>query len=141
MGSFALDPLAIAGDAQKIYSTYKIREEVEQVFDTYKSEEDFATTGMHSSETQEACLFLNHLSVTMAYRVYNVLRRNNALKKYAAVKTPETYLWDVRVTNVGDGWRLEPIPKSSRGAIEAMGLTAPESLPLPEPPPAHQSMD
>lgn len=140
-GTVCLKTSLMDGDAQKIYSTYKIREEVEQVFDTYKSEEDFATTGMHSSETQEACLFLNHLSVTMAYRVYNVLRRNNALKKYAAVKTPETYLWDVRVTNVGDGWRLEPIPKSSRGAIEAMGLTAPESLPLPEPPPAHQSMD
>ena len=115
--------------AQDLYSTYKIREEVEQLFDTYKSEEDFGTTGMHSSETQEACLFLNHLSVMMAYRVYNVLRKNKALKKYAAVKTPETYLWDVRVTNVGDGWQLEPIPKSSRCALEALGLTAPETLP------------
>ena len=84
---------------------------------------------MHSAETQEACLFLNHLSIMMAYRVYNVLRKNGALKRYAAVKTPETYLWDVRVTNVGDGWQLEPIPKASRKAIEALGLTPPETLP------------
>jgi len=65
----------------------------------------------------------------MAYRVYNTLRENGALKKYAAVKTPETYLWEVRVTNVGEGWQLEPIPKASRNALEALGLTPPESLP------------
>ena len=116
------------GDARTVYSTYKIREEVEQLFDTYKAVEDFNTTGMHSSETQEACLFLNHLSIMMAYRVYSVLRKNGALKRYASVKTPEIYLWDVRVTNAGDGWQMEPIPKASCGAIEALGLTAPESL-------------
>lgn len=127
-GTICLKTSLMEGSAQDLYSTYKIREEVEQLFDTYKSEEDFGTTGMHSSETQEACLFVNHLSVMMAYRVYNVLRKNKALKKYAAVKTPETYLWDVRVTNVGDGWQLEPIPKSSRCAMEALGLTAPETL-------------
>ena len=128
-GTICLKTSLMDGDARAVYSTYKIREEVEQLFDTYKAEEDFNTTGMHSSETQEACLFLNHLSIMMAYRVYNALRRNGALKKYAAVKTPEIYLWDVRVTNVGDGWQLEPIPKASREAIEALGLAAPESLP------------
>lgn len=128
-GTICLKTSLMEGDAKAIYSTYKTREEVEQLFDTYKAEEDFNTTGMHSSETQEACLFLNHLSIMMAYRVYNVLRKNGALKRYAAVKTPETYLWEVRVTNVGEGWQLEPIPKASRNALEALGLTPPESLP------------
>lgn len=127
-GTICLKTSLMEGDAASIYSIYKIREEVEQLFDTYKIEEDFKTTGMHSPETQEACLFLNHLSVMMAYRVYDALRKNNALKKYAAVKTPETYLWDVRATNAGDGWQLEPIPKASRKALEALGLTPPESL-------------
>ena len=128
-GTICLKTSLMDCDAKSLYSTYKIREEVEQLFDTYKAEEDFNTTGMHSPETQEACLFLNHLSIMMAYRVYNVLRRNGALKKYAAVKTPESYLWDVRVTNAGDGWQLEPIPKTSRKALEALGLSPPESLP------------
>jgi len=127
-GTICLKTSLMEGDAQAVYSTYKIREEVEQLFDTYKAEEDFNTTGMHSSETQEACLFLNHLCIMMAYRVYNVLRKNGALKKYAAVKTPEIHLWDVRVTNVGDGWQPEPIPKASRLVLEALGLTVPESL-------------
>ncbi|MGN0844108.1 MAG: hypothetical protein ACI4QT_02655 [Kiritimatiellia bacterium] len=79
--------------------------------------------------TQEACLFLNHRSIMMAYRVYNVLKKNGALKRYAAVKTPETYLWEIRVTNVGEGWKLEPVQKSSRNALEALDLTLPENLP------------
>lgn len=130
-GTICLKTSLMGMDAQELYSTYKTREEIEQIFDTYKAEEDFNATGMHSSETQEACLFLNHLSIMMAYRVYNALRKNGALKKYAAVKTPEVYLWDVRATNVGEGWRLEPIPKRSRCAIEALGLKAPDTLPEP----------
>lgn len=42
---------------------------------------------MHSAETQEACRFLNPLSVMMAYCVYNALRKNGALKRCAAVET------------------------------------------------------
>lgn len=131
-GTICIKTSLMEGDARFIYQTYKTREEIEQLFDTYKAEEDFNTTGMHSSETQEACLFLNHLSIMMAYRVYNVLRKNGALKKYAAVKTPEAYLWEVRVTNVGDGWQLEPIPKASRKALEALGLNPPEMIPEKE---------
>ena len=131
-GTICIKTSLMEGDARFIYQTYKTREEIEQLFDTYKAEEDFNTTGMHSSETQEACLFLNHLSIMMAYRVYNVLRKNGALKKYAAVKTPEAYLWEVRVTNVGDGWQLEPIPKASRKALEALGLNPPEMIPAKE---------
>ncbi len=116
-------------DAQTVYQTYKMREEIEQLFDTYKAEEDFNTTGMHSAETQEAAFFLNHLSVMMAYRVYERLRQNGALKDFAAVKTPETYLWDVRATNAGDGWQLEPVPKAARKAFKALGLTPPKQIP------------
>ena len=111
--------------AEEVYRTYKVREEVEQLFDTYKAELDFNTTGMHSAETLEACLFVNHLALLMAYRVYERLRDNGRLREYAAVKILGQYLWDVRVSNFGDGWRLEPIPKAARKAFEALGLTPP----------------
>lgn len=60
----------------------------------------------------------------MAYRV----RERNALKKFAAIKMPELLLWDVRVTNTGNEWQLEPIPKVARKAFEALGLTPPTVL-------------
>ena len=50
------------------------------------------------------------------------------LKDFAAVKTPETYLWDVRATNAGDGWQLEPVPKAAKKAFKALGLTPPDKI-------------
>lgn len=128
-GTICLKTSLVDHDAATVYRTYKLREEIEQLFDTYKAEEDFNTTGMHSAETQEACFFLNHLSVMMAYRVHERLRKNGGLKDYAAVKMPETHLWDVRATDTGNGWQLEPVPKAAKKAFKALGLTPPERIP------------
>jgi len=132
-GTICLKTSMETADAETVYRTYKVREEVEQLFDTYKAELDFNTTGMHNDETLEASLFVNHLALLIAYRVYGRLRDNGKLRDYAAVKLLGNYLWDVRATNAGGGWQLEPIPKAARKAIEALGLTPPTSLPAPPP--------
>ena len=127
-GTFALKTNLFAKTPEEIYRAYKKREEVEQLFDMYKSELQFATTGMHSAETQEACLFLNHLAVMMAYRFQDRLQRNGWLKQYAVQKTLEHLLKDIRATRFGSGaWQLEPVPKAARLALEAIGLTLPET--------------
>ena len=83
---------------------------------------------MHSGTTLEACLFLNHISILMAYRVYARLRDNDALTKYAVVKTLQNLLWDIRATNANGKWELEPVPKAARLAIESMGLEVPTAV-------------
>jgi len=83
---------------------------------------------MHTDGTLEASLFVNHLALLVAYRVYERLRDNGKLRDYAVLKLLGQYLWDVRVTNAGGGWQPEPIPKASRKAIEALGLEPPTSL-------------
>ena len=128
-GTICLKTSMETDDAETVYRTYKVREEVEQLFDTYKAELDFNTTGMHNDETLEASLFVNHLALLVAYRVYERLRDNGKLREFAAVKLLGNYLWDVRATSVGGAWQLEPIPKAARKAIEALGLTPPASLP------------
>jgi len=126
-GTFVLKTNLAGKTPEEIYRAYKTRQEIEQLFDLYKSESQFATTGMHSAETQEACLFLNHLSVMLAYRVYARLKANEQLKEYAVQKTLEHLLKDIRVTQYGDGvWQLEPVPKAAKLALEAIGLTLPE---------------
>jgi len=127
-GTFALRTNLLDSSPEAIYRAYKTREEVERLFDMYKCEERFATTGMHSSETQEACLFINHLSLMVAYRVYERLRKNGRLKDYAVQKTLEHLLKDIRVSRFGDEmWQMEPVPKAARLALEAVGLTMPNS--------------
>ena len=124
-GTIVLKTNKMDFNGQDAYQSFKTREDVEQLFDTYKVEEDFGTTAMHGASTLEACLFLNHVSIMMAYRVYERLRDHNALSKYAVVKTLQNLLWDIRTTNANGKWELEPIPKAARLAIESMGLEIP----------------
>ena len=127
-GTIVLKTNKMDFNGQDAYKSFKTREDVEQLFDTYKVEEDFGTTGMHSGSTLEACLFLNHISILMAYRVYARLRDHDTLSKHAFVKTLQNLLWDIRVTNANGKWELEPIPKAARLAIEDMGLEIPTSV-------------
>lgn len=129
-GTFVLRTNLMDRKPEEIYRIYKTRGEIEQLFDMYKSEERFATTGMHSAETQEACLFLNHLSVMIAYRFYERLKNNNMLKAYAVQKTLEFLLKDIRVTRLcdKDPWQIEPVPKAARLALEALDLQLPETV-------------
>jgi len=47
---------------------------------------------MHGEATLDACLFLNHISILMAYRVYARLRDHDALSRHAAVKAFQNLL-------------------------------------------------
>jgi hypothetical protein len=108
---------------ESVYRTYKTREDVEPLFAMYKCEEQFATTGMHSTATREACLFLDPLSPMTAYRIYDRLKKNGRLKEFAVQKTLEHLLKDIRVTRFGEGsWQLEPVPQAARLALDAIGL-------------------
>ena len=126
-GTFAVKSTLLDVGAEDTYRLYKTREDVEQLFDTYKDEEDFKTTGMHSPESMEATFFLNHISTMLTYKLYERLRLQKALDKYAASKLCDI-LWDVRVTNAGTRWQLEPIPKVSRKAIMAVGFQPPTDV-------------
>ena len=127
-GTFVLRTNLLDSSPESIYRAYKTREEVEQLFDMYKCEEQFATTGMHSAETQEACLFINHLSLMTAYRLYDRLKKNGKIKDYAVQKTLEHLLKDIRVSRFGnEQWQLEPVPKAARLALDAIDLTIPDS--------------
>lgn len=64
----------------------------------------------------------------MVYRVYERLRELNVLTKFEVIKMPELLLCVVRVTNTGNEWQLEPIPKVTREALGTLGLTPPMVL-------------
>ena len=132
-GTFVLKTNLQNHSPESVYRAYKTRDNAEQLFDKYKCEEQFATTGRHSTETQEACLLLNHLSLMIAYRIYDRLKKNARLKEFAVQKTLEHLLKDIRVTRFGnDSWQLEPVPKIARLDIEAIGLTLPDKPGYPK---------
>ncbi len=122
-GSFVIKTNITNESSEEIYKYYKMREDVEQLFDLYKCSQDNETSGMHSEETLEAWLFLNHISMLMCYRIYNLLKNNGSLKKYSTVDILSEYLINIRVSNIGNGWRLEPLTKGEKQALKALGIS------------------
>ncbi|MDR1110135.1 MAG: transposase, partial [Deltaproteobacteria bacterium] len=62
---------------QEIYETYKMRVAIEQCFDTLKNTLSQDHGYMHSDESFEAWCFINHIALTLAYRVLNTLKDKN----------------------------------------------------------------
>ena len=64
----------------------------------------------------------------MIYKLYNLLRQNDKLKKYSCSHILQDYLGFIKVCNNSEKWLIEPVTKESRLAIEALGLTVPEEV-------------
>ena len=63
----------------------------------------------------------------LVYRLYERLKEQKSLDKYAASKVSDA-LWDARATNAGAKWRMEPVPKMSRKTMNAVGLQPPQDV-------------
>ena len=126
-GTFAVKSTLMSAGAVETYRLCKTGEDVEQPFDIHKDGEDFKTTGMHSRESMEATFFLSHLGTLLVCKLYERLKGQKSLDKYAASKVCDA-LWDARATNAGAKWRMEPVPKMSRKTMNAVGLHPPQDV-------------
>jgi hypothetical protein len=61
---------------QKVYQYYRSRFEIEYSFDTLKNTLNFDKVYMHSDKSLESWMFINHISITITQRVYDVLKEN-----------------------------------------------------------------
>jgi len=114
---------SLGQEASDVYYTYKMRNEIEQMFDMYKNELENDTSNMQSNESQEAWCFLNHLSMMLAYRTYMELLKNDGLKKYSVIGILKEYLKEIRVSSLDrKTWTLEHVSKRKRDSLKILNL-------------------
>lgn len=110
-------------DASEVYYMYKMRNEIEQMFDVYKNELENNTSNMQSNESQEAWCFVNHISMMLAYRTYMTLLKSDGLKKYSVIGILKEYLKEIRVSSLDrKTWTLEHISKRKRDSLMVLNL-------------------
>ena len=68
---------------QMIYETYKTRNEVEVMFDSYKNFLDADITYMQNRHVMEGWLFANFIAMIAYYKLYVKLKQANKLAKYS----------------------------------------------------------
>jgi len=102
----------LSNPADEIYNLYKERGEIEQSFDFLKNLLEQDKSYMQYSQSFEAWAFINHLALLLNYKIYNLLRVNNKLKKYS-VADLVSHLKYIFKTKVDDKWLTTEISKKT----------------------------
>jgi len=113
--------------AEPLYLLYKRRVQIEQMFDTYKNLLHLDSSYLQSDGSLEAWLFLNHLSLMTCYRVYELLRATQSLKKYSVGGVLQEYLSGIRIDKITGSWRYEVLTKGNRKLLKQLSLQLPDS--------------
>ena len=107
--------------AEEVYCLYKTRFEIECLFDFLKNLLGQDRSYMQNEVCLEAWAFVNHLSLMMVYRVYDLLRQYKFLSK-VSVEDFLRYLKGVRAINWNGQWHTTEVPKKTRDLLEDLNL-------------------
>lgn len=117
-------------NATQVYSIYKQRQTIEQFFKTYSSTMDFESSYMRDNYSEEAWLFLNHLSSIMSIRAIENIANINEAKNISYTDLVQT-LSKIKVQIVADDdWRVAPIKKSVMKICEKLDYDPNISSPI-----------
>jgi len=106
---------------EHIYSSYKTRMEIETVFDTYKNLLEADRTYMHSDKSLEAWIFINHLATMFYYRVFNLLKTHDLLKK---ISPADLFARTMRINKIkiNDQWVTSEINLQTKKLLHKLNL-------------------
>lgn len=105
---------------EKIYTYYKSRFEIEYMFDTMKNTLGFDKSYIQSDESLESWAFINHISILLTQKVYDLLRKNDIklslhhfYKKLRQVKM-------IKSNESTGNFELQGIPKKTRDLLQLL---------------------
>jgi hypothetical protein len=107
---------------QEIYETYKMRVEIEQCFDTLKNTLGQDHSYMHTDESFEVWCFVNHIALTLTYRVLNTLKEKNLTARFS-FKDIMTYLSKIQKIKIGQEWKTAEFTKKTNSICELIGFS------------------
>jgi transposase len=106
---------------QEIYSMYKERVEIEQSFDFLKNLLEQDKSYMQNEKSLETWAFINHVSLMLNYKIYNLLRTKELLSRFS-VADFISHLKYICKVKINDTWCLSETTKKTRDFLKAMDL-------------------
>lgn len=108
----------------EIYTAYKSRMNVENVFDAFKTVLDADKTYMQNEEVLQGWMFANHIALQWYYRLWQQLQKANQLSKFS-VKDLIQHLQEIKIIKIDDNWYQAEIIKRSKALLDKISLTIP----------------
>jgi transposase len=125
-GTIILRTSLLDASPKHIYETYKIRWQIEQLFDTMRNSCDLDTGCMHDDIGFEAWSFVNHVTLMAACRILTLLRRHKLEKEWSLVGFLDC-VSHIHVVRVKDSWHVAETIKKTRNLLAGLGFALPPS--------------
>jgi len=106
---------------RELFELYKVRGEIEQMFDFLKNLLDQDRSYMSDQYGLEGWAFVNHVSLMLLYRVYDLLRVKELLGRFSVADflTYLKYIFKVKIDGV---WHLSEVTQKTNDLLEALNL-------------------
>ena len=121
MGTVAIRTNRVDLNSHQVYRTYKQRQAIEQFFRSYGASLNFDASYMRNRVSQEAWLFLNHLSATMAMDCIADIARIGE-DKNISFEDLRVLLGKITASKIDGKWSLAPIKKSVQKLVDKLGF-------------------
>lgn len=119
MGTITLKTNRTELNAFQVYSIYKQRQAIEQFFKTYGDTMSYEASYMRNNYTEEAWLFLNHLSSIIGISAIEEIASIGESKNISYKDLMQT-LVKIKAGKVDKKWVVYPVKKSVRKICEKM---------------------
>ena len=107
--------------AQEIFCLYKERANIEQTFDFLKNLLEQDKSYVQSQRAMEGWAFINHVSLLLCYKLYNLLREKKLLSRFS-VTDLITHLKYIHKIRVSDVWETSEISKKTIALLSELGI-------------------
>lgn len=105
----------------QVYCLYKKRQAIEEFFKVYDDSLDFSSSYMRDNYTEEAWLFLNHLSSVMAFEILDEIYLRDKSKSMSLNDLLST-LSKIYADKAGTDWHCAKITKKKADLLKAFDL-------------------
>ncbi len=107
---------------EEIYKLYKTRIEVEQTFDFLKNLLETDVIYLQDKYAVEGWAFINHLSLLLAYLIYDRLRSSKLLSKFS-IADFIAHLKYIHMINIKSSWVLSEISGKTQELFDTLRLS------------------
>ena len=120
-GTIVLRTNILDKPASYIYQTYKIRWDIEILFNTLRNTCEQDASYMQDDAGFEAWSFFAHITVSVACRILAKLRELDLLKDWSLEGLLD-HLARIHTVNIADEWRIAETTKKTRNIVSSLGI-------------------
>jgi transposase len=107
--------------AEDIYSCYKVRGNIETMIDAFKNTLGADTSYMQDEQAFNGWMFINFIALQWYYQVYQLLTRENLIKRYSPSDIFDI-LKEVRKIKINGNWMLAESTRSTKDLLGKINL-------------------